>query len=331
MGNPNKGKCTPSLAIQKLTKDYTIIFIVIVVFALLTFVTRYALGSWVFVGNENIFNMMRQMSITAVLAAGEFFVIISGMIDLSVSSTLAMSGVIYAMVIKNFGIQFLPLALLVALAVGCAVGIFNGLMVSRFRIPPYITTMGSMLMVRGAVYLITNSYPITMLPEGFNYVGRGWLFGLPFPIFIVAIVYLFVVIVSEKKQIGRFMFAVGGNEEASRLSGINVDKCKMFAYAFSGTIAAISGIIMAGRLDSGHPNAGVNYEVEAIIAVVIGGVSFSGGKGKAIGVLFGAFFMTMLLNGMTLLSIDSNLQSVIKGAVFILAIGWDVYKNRVHR
>lgn len=327
----NKDKTSVSLAFRELSKDYAIIFIVIVVFLLLTVVTRFALDNWVFIGSENLFNMMRQMSITAVLAAGEFFVIISGMIDLSVSSTLAMSGVIYAMVIKNFGIAFLPAAIVAALAVGFVVGLFNGLMVSRFRIPPYITTMGSMLMVRGAVYLVTNSYPITMLPAGFNYVGRGWLFGLPFPIYIVAIVYVFVIIFSEKKHLGRYMFAVGGNEEAARLSGINVDKCKMLAYALSGTMAAISGIIMAGRLDSGHPNAGVNYEVEAIIAVVIGGVSFSGGKGKALGVLFGAFFMTMLLNGMTLLSLDSNLQSVIKGAVFILAIGWDVYKNKVQR
>ena len=232
------------------------------------------------------------------------------------------------MVIKAGGIALLPVAILAALAVGLIVGLVNGVVVAQFHIPPFITTLGMMLIVRGTVYLVTNSYPITSLPEGFNYVGRGWLFGLPFPIFIVAIVYIFAILFSEKKRAGRFMFAVGGNEEAAALSGINTQKYKMLAYAMCGVISAIAGIIMAGRLDSGHPNAGLNYEFEAIIAVVIGGVSFSGGKGKALGVLFGAFFMTMMLNGMTLLSIDSNIQNVIKGVVFILAIGWDVFRNR---
>jgi ribose transport system permease protein len=262
------------------------------------------------------------------LAAGEFFVIIAGMIDLSVASTLALSGIFYAMILKTFGIAFMPLAILAALVVGLLVGLFNGIIVSRFNIPAFITTLGSMLIVRGIVYLSTNSYPITGLPEGADYVGRGWLFGLPFPIFIVAIVYIFAIIFSEKKRSGRFLFAIGGNAEAARLSGINVKRYQTLAYVLCGIISAVSGIIMAGRLGSGHPNAGLNYEFEAIIAVVIGGVSFSGGKGKALGVLFGAFFMTMFLNGMTLLAVDSNVQNVIKGFVFILAIGVDVLRNR---
>ncbi len=314
--------------IQSLTRNYAIIFVVLVTYLLFTIICRMALGNNAFNSSENTFNMLRQVAIVSVLAAGEFFVIISGMIDLSVASTLALSGIFYAMVIKAGGIALLPVAILAALAVGLIVGLVNGVVVAQFHIPPFITTLGMMLIVRGTVYLVTNSYPITSLPEGFNYVGRGWLFGLPFPIFIVAIVYIFAILFSEKKRAGRFMFAVGGNEEAAALSGINTQKYKMLAYAMCGVISAIAGIIMAGRLDSGHPNAGLNYEFEAIIAVVIGGVSFSGGKGKALGVLFGAFFMTMMLNGMTLLSIDSNIQNVIKGVVFILAIGWDVFRNR---
>jgi len=314
--------------LQSATKDYAIVFVVLVAFISFSIITGIFLGKFVFLSAENLFNMLRQIAIVAVLAAGEYFVIIAGMIDLSVASTLALSGIFYAMIIKSFGITFLPLALLIALFSGLVVGLMNGLVVAKFNIPPFITTLGSMLIVRGAVYLITSSYPIAGLPAAFSYVGRGWLFGLPFPVYIVAVVYIFSIVFSEKKKSGRFLFAIGGNQDAATLSGINVMKYKILAYTLCGIISAVAGIIMAGRLDSGHPNAGLNYEFDAIIAVVIGGVSFSGGKGKAICVLFGAFFMTMFLNGMTLLSIDSNVQNVIKGIVFILAIGLDVFRNR---
>jgi len=316
---------------QSATRDYAIIFVVMIAFLAFAVITYIILGNNAFISSENALNMMRQLSIVSVLAAGQFFVIISGMIDLSVASTLALSGVFYAMVIRDLGINSLPLAVAVALASGMAVGLMNGVIVAHFNIPPFITTLGTMLIVRGTVYLITNSYPITGLPSGFNFVGRGWLFGLPFPIYIVAIVYIFAIVFSEKKKDGRNLFAIGGNEDASALSGISVKKYKILAYTLCGILSAAAGIIMAGRLDSGHPNAGLAYEFEAIIAVIIGGVSFSGGKGKALSVLCGAFFMTMVMNGMTLLSIDSNVQSIIKGVVFILAIGLDVYRNRQTR
>ena len=313
---------------QSATRDYAIIFVVMIAFLAFAIITYVYLGSNAFLSTENALNMMRQMSIVSVLAAGQFFVIISGMIDLSVASTLALSGVFYAMVIRDMGIGSLPLAIAVSLGAGMLVGFMNGVIVAQFKIPPFITTLGTMLIVRGSVYLITNSYPITGLPDGFNFVGRGWLFGLPFPIYIVAIVYIFSIVFSEKKKAGRYLFAVGGNEDAAGLSGISVKKYKILAFTLCGLISAVAGIIMAGRLDSGHPNAGLNYEFDAIIAVILGGVSFNGGKGKALGVLLGAFFMTMFLNGMTLMSVDSNVQSVIKGMVFILAIGLDVYRNR---
>jgi len=316
------------LFLQNATRNYAIIFVAAAAFVIFTGICRIVLDSGTFTSPENLSNMLRQVSIVAVLAAGEFFVLVSGMIDLSVASTLALSGIIYAMVVKKFGMDVLPLALLAAIATGVAIGLVNGFIVARLRIPSFITTLGTMLMVRGTVYLVTNSYPITSLPAGFSYVGRGWLIGLPFPIFIVAVIYIFSFVFSEKKKTGRFLYAIGGNAEAASLSGIDTVRYRILAYVLCGAISAVAGIIMAGRLDSGHPNAGLNYEFEAIIAVVIGGVSFSGGKGKAFGVLFGALFMTMFLNGMTLLSVDSNVQNVIKGAVFILAIGLDVVRNR---
>lgn len=304
------------------SKNYAIIYVVFLLFVVLSF------SSKAFLSGENALNILRQSAITAILGAAEFFVIIAGMIDLSIASTLALSGVIFSMIIKTGDLSILPLAIPAVLAIGATVGIINGLIVSKFKIPPFITSLGTMLIIRGVVFLITSSYPVIGMPEWFNYIGLGNLFGIPVPAFIVAGVFVFVYIVSEKKLMGRFFYAIGGNEEAAYLSGINVSKYKILSYVLCGILAALAGIVMASRLNSGQPNVAQGYEFEGIIAVVIGGVSFAGGKGKALGVLFGAIFIATLINGMTILSVDSYLQQVIKGLVFIVAIGLDVYRNR---
>jgi len=305
------------------SKNYAIIYVVAMLFIVLSFASKS------FLSGENALNILRQSAITAILGAAEFFVIISGMIDLSIASTLALSGVIYAMIIKAGGLIMMPAAILAVIIIGAVVGIINGLIVSKFGIPPFITSLGTMLIVRGVVFLITSSYPIIGMPDWFKVIGLGNVLGvIPVPMLIVVAVYLFVIIVSEKKLMGRFFYAIGGNEEAAYLSGIKVARYKTYAYMLCGILAALAGIVMASRLNSGQPNAAQGYEFEGIIAVVIGGVSFAGGKGKALGVLFGAIFIATLMNGMTILSVDSYLQQVIKGVVFIVAIGLDVYRNR---
>ena len=307
------------------SKDYAIIYILIGLFLLLSFTADY------FLTTENLINIVRQGAIFGILAAGEFFVIIAAMIDLSISSTAALAGILFTMVIKNGGIEMWPVAVLVGLGVGTLVGLINGLLVSRMNIPSFIATLGTYLAVRGTVYMTTNAYPIVSLDKGFNFIGRGFVLGIPFPVLILGIVYIISIALSEKKKTGRFFYAVGGNEEAAYLSGINVANVKTLSFVVCGLMAGIAGIILMSRLDSGQPNAAIGYEFEAIIAVVLGGVSFSGGKGKALNVLFGTLFIAMLVNGMTLMNINPFAQQIIKGVVFIVAIWNDVLRNRVAR
>ena len=311
--------------IRKSSQDYAIIYILLGLFLLLSFTANN------FLSLNNMVNVFRQSAIYGILAAGEFFVIISGMIDLSISSTAALAGIIFAMVIKAWGIAMMPVAIVLGLLAGILVGIINGLLVSKLEIPPFIATLGSYLYVRGIVYLSTNAYPIVSLPSEYNFIGRGFLWGIPLPIIIMAVVYVIAIVLSEKKKIGRFFYAIGGNEEAAYLSGINSAKIKTIAYAVCGLMAAVAGIILMSRLGSGQPNAAIGYEFEAIIAVVLGGVSFSGGKGKALNVLFGTLFIAMLVNGMTIMNINPFAQQVIKGVVFILAIWNDVLRNKTIR
>ncbi len=225
----------------------------------------------------------------------------------------------------------LPLAILAGLVSGIVVGWINGFLVAKLKIPAFIATLGSYLYVRGIVYMSTNAYPIVSLDEGYNFIGRGFIFGIPFPVIIMALVYVVAIILSEKKKLGRFFYAIGGNEEAAYLSGIKSDRIKTLAYIVCGFMAAVAGIILMSRLGSGQPNAAIGYEFEAIIAVVLGGVSFSGGKGKALNVLFGTLFIAMLVNGMTIMNINPFAQQIIKGVVFILAIWNDVVRNKPAR
>ena len=307
------------------SRDYAIIYILIGLFILLSVIADY------FLTPENLINIVRQGSIFGILAAGEFFVIIAAMIDLSIGSTAALAGILFAMVVKAGGIQMLPVALVVGISVGIIVGLINGLLVSRLNIPSFIATLGTYLAVRGTVYMTTNAYPIVSLDEGFGYIGRGFVLGIPVPVLIMIIVYIVSIILSEKKKTGRFFYAIGGNEEAAYLSGINVKNIKTLSFVVCGVMAAIAGVILMSRLNSGQPNAAIGYEFEAIIAVVLGGVSFTGGKGKAVNVLFGTLFVAMLVNGMTLMNTNPFLQQIIKGVVFIVAIWADVLRNRERR
>jgi ribose transport system permease protein len=311
--------------VSKSSKEYAIVYILLGLFIILSFSAKS------FLTTDNLINVIRQGSIFGILAAGEFFVIISGMIDLSVGSTAALSGILFAMIIKAGGQTSIPFAILAGLLIGISVGLINGYLTSRIRIPPFIATLGTYLAVRGSVYVITNAYPIIDLVKAYTFFGRGFIIGIPFPVIVMLIVYVVSIIISERKKTGRFFYAVGGNEEAAYLSGINVKNTKLLAYVICGFMASIAGIILMSRLGTGQPNAAIGYEFEAIIAVVLGGVSFSGGKGKAINVLFGTMFIAMLVNGMTLMNVNSFAQQIIKGVVFIIAIWNDVLRNRTER
>jgi ribose transport system permease protein len=273
--------------------------------------------------------MLRQGSIVAILAAGQFFVIIAAQIDLSVGSTLALSGVLYAFLVKD-GFMDPVLAALICIIACMVIGAINGELVA-FGIPAFIATLGSMLIVRGLVYVTTNCYPIVGLPPNIKELGRGYILGIPIPAIIMFAIFILVAIVAAKTPFGRYLYAIGGNEDAALLSGIKVNLYRTLAFVVCAGLAGIAGIILTSRLDSGQANSGLQYEFEAIIAVVIGGVSFQGGKGKALGVLIGALFMAMLVNGMTLLNVNSYIQQILKGIVFVLAIGLDVIRNKTKK
>jgi len=315
--------------IRDSSKNFAIVYVVIGLIIILIFVTRFVLNSYVFLGSANIINILRQVSVVGIVAAGQFFAIVTGLIDLSVGSTVALAGITYAALFKIGGTEMMPVAIIGALIVGLMVGIINGSLIAYLRLTPFIATLGMMLVVRGAIYVATGAQPIFGFEKWFNYPGRGWIFGIPVPVIIMFILYIILIIFAERKRAGRFLYAIGGNADAAYLSGINVKRYKMLALIICGGLCAIAGIILAGRLDSGQPNAGEgDLLFDSIIAVVIGGVSFTGGKGKLLGVLFGALFMTILSNGMTLLGIDSYVQQVAKGVIFIFAIALDVFRNR---
>lgn len=195
--------------------------------------------------------------------------------------------------------------------------------------PAFVATLGMQYIARGLCYVITNSYPVSKLPNSIAWIGRGYLADvIPWPVVIMAIVYIVVSFVSKKTKFGRFVYATGGNREAAHLSGINVDLITICAFLVGGFFAVLTAIILVSRLNSGQPSAGTGYEFQAVIACVMGGVSLSGGKGNALGVLLGAIFVGLLTNGMTLINIDSNWQQIVQGVVLILAITFDVYKQR---
>ncbi|MCK9288025.1 MAG: ABC transporter permease [Sphaerochaetaceae bacterium] len=309
--------------VRTVNSKYFILYAVIALIIILTILSDS------FLSLHNIINILRQSSMVAIIAVGVFFAIVSGGIDISVGSTVGLAGVIMAKSLVELNLPIF-LGIIIGLAVGTFVGLINGLLVAKRNIPPFVATLGTMGAVRGLTYVLTNAYPVSGLPKGIDFIGRGYVGPIPVPIIIMLVVYVLAYIVAEHTRVGRFIFAIGGNEEAAHLSGIKIDKYRIFAYMTSGGLAALSGIILVSRLASGQPNAGLNYEFEAITSAVVGGTSLSGGKGTILGVLFGALFISILLNGMVLLNISSYYQQMLKGIVLILAVMVDVARNKGH-
>ena len=280
-----------------------------------------------FLSFNNIMNVLRQISMIAILAAGQFLVLVAGGIDISLGSIVGLAGIIFSMGMVKWGMAPIVAALL-AVFIGGISGFFNGFQDAIVGIPAMIATLGTQGVARGLTYVLTNAYPISDLPESISFLGRGYLLSIPWPVIIMLIVFLIIGFISQKTKFGRFVYASGGNPEAAYLSGIKVKKVKITTYVIAGCLASLSGIILVSRLASGQPNAGIGWEFEAIIAVIIGGVSLAGGKGKIFGVLLGAILVGLLTNGMTLLNVSSYYQQIVKGLVLVFAVGLDVYQTR---
>ena len=263
-----------------------------------------------FLSVSNITNVFTQVSVNAIIAIGMTFVILTGGIDLSVGSTLAISGAVGASIVKSTGNVFL--AIIVAAVIGIAVGLINGLLVSKGKLQAFIVTLATMTIFRGA--------PISKLPEAFVKIGNGKLGFMPIPVIITIIIAIIAVYALSQTRFGRYLYALGGNEDASRLSGINTDKIKTLVYVVSGFASAIAGVIITSRIGSASPNAGTGFELDAIAAVVIGGTSLAGGEGTITGTLIGALIIGVLNNGLNLMNVSPFYQSIVKGLVILIAV-----------
>jgi ribose transport system permease protein len=275
-----------------------------------------------FLSIDNLLNILRQTSINGIIAMGMTFVILTAGIDLSVGSVLAFSGAVCASMIAAD--VSLPLALVGTLAVGAALGAANGAVISFFGVQPFIATLVGMTMVRGATLVFCNGRPISTgdfdVAESFYNLGGGYVFGIPNPVIIAFIVFVVCWYVLNHTRTGRYVYALGGNEQVARLSGVNVNRIKMAVYIISGVLAALAGIILTARLESAQPTAGLAYELDAIAAVVLGGTSLMGGRGRIFGTIVGALIIGVLNNALNLMDVSSYFQMIAKGAVILLAV-----------
>jgi Ribose/xylose/arabinose/galactoside ABC-type transport systems, permease components len=286
-------------------------------------------GENLFFTSDNILTLLRQASFNAIMAAGVSVVIITAGIDLSIGSVWALSSVVMAFVCVNKGLAW-TLSVLIGLAVGLACGIVNGWGVTLLRIPPFVATLGMMSIARGLAEVITGGFQISGLPDAFQWWGQGDIFGVPVPVIVAVGVIVLTWALLRFTRLGRYIYAVGGNEAAAHLSGVPVNRVKLFAYAYCGTLAALAGLLATARMGSVRPSDALGYELDAIAASVIGGISLMGGQGSVLGTAIGAALIGVLRNGMVLLDVSAFWQKVVIGVVIIIAVALDylVWRRR---
>jgi len=300
--------------------EYGIIVAFFVLCLILSFASPY------FLLPKNLINVLRQVSINGLLSIGMTFVILTGGIDLSVGSILAFGGVVgagFASSAVGGGVYPPYIAIGAGLLAGLGLGMISGLLIAKWRMPPFVVTLGMLSVARGLTYIYTDGMPVPKLDESFLYIGQGRIAGIPIPVLIFAFVFILSWIVLYKTRFGRYIFAVGGNEKSARISGVNTRLVVFIAYGISGFLSALGGLTLSARTSAGLPQAGVAYELDAIAAVVIGGTSLSGGQGSLTGTLFGALIIGVINNGLDLLGVSSYYQQLIKGAIIVGAVWLD--------
>jgi inositol transport system permease protein len=322
-------------------RKYAIVLIFIAMFVGMTFLTD------AFLQPRNLFNVVRQISVVGLIAIGVTMVIITTGIDLSSGSVLALAAVFAASFAQQPGWHdakypglAVPLIvpIVVALAIGVLCGAINGGLIARFKIPPFIATLGMMTVARGFALIYSNR-PVSGLTDTFNFIGQGEIFkiipipgqpplGLPIPIIILALVAIGAHIMLNHTRFGRHIYAIGGNEQAALISGLNVGRIKIGVYSIAGLLAGLAGLVLASRIGSGQPGLGVGYELDAIASAVIGGTSLSGGVGTIWGTIIGALIIGVLNNGLDLLNVSAYWQTIIKGSIIVVAVIIDERKNR---
>lgn len=291
-----------------------------VYFVLLLLIIILSLLTDTFFTGRNALNVLRQISMNSILAFGMTFVIVSDGIDLSVASTVALAGVLASDLAHPGQGYPLILPIVVAIGIGAVIGVINGLIISRTGVPAFIVTLGLQQIARGVSFIYTDGRSIIDISDSYQYIGQGDLLGIPFPIYLLIGILIISYILLQRTKFGRYVYAVGGNSMAAKVSGIRVAKIKTIVYVISGICAGIVGLILSSRTGSGNPNAGMSYELDAIAATVIGGTSMSGGKGTILGTLVGALIIGILNNGLDLINVSSYVQQVVKGVIIIGAV-----------
>lgn len=291
----------------------------IIYFVLLFLIVALSLMSPYFLTPSNISNVLRQISTTSIVALGMTFVIIAGGIDLSVGNVVALCGVVSAS-FAHPGEYPLIVSILISMAIGLIIGLANGFIIAKAKIVPFIVTLGTFQICRGLAMTYTGGRPVGNISSEYKFIGQGLAWGIPVPILIFVFLTIVSAIILHKTKIGRYIYAVGGNELAARLSGINIFKIKLFVYSYIGLLTGISAIVLTARVSSGAPNAAQGYELDAISACVIGGTSMSGGRGSIWGTIVGALIIGVVNNGLDLLNVSSYTQSVVKGIIIITAL-----------
>lgn len=298
---------------KKWIQTYMLIFIVIGLGLVLSIISPN------FLTTTNLLNVLRQISINGILAIGMTIVCLTGGIDLSVGSIVAFSGILAAGMLrdKNYPIV---LVLLIAIVIGGVLGLYNGYFVAYWNAAPFVVTLSMMTIARGMTYVYSSGRPISNLPTEFLALGKGSIAGIPVPTLILILVFAMASIMLTKLRFGRYIYAVGGNENAAMVSGINVKRIKMMVYVLSGISCGIAAIILTARVSAGLPTAGVSYELDAIAATVIGGTSLSGGRGRLWGTIVGAILLGIVNNGLDLMNVSSFYQQIVKGLIILGAI-----------
>jgi ribose/xylose/arabinose/galactoside ABC-type transport system permease subunit len=279
-----------------------------------------------FLTHTNIGTLLRQASMTGIIAVGMTMIIIAGEIDLSVGSLVAFSGTLMAYLAIKAGVPILP-AIIITIICGMGIGAFTGSLKNQFRLPTFITTLALMTILRGVSFLITGGFSITPFPDSFEFLGGGYLFQIPAPVILMAVIFAVGHFIMTSTSFGRNIYAIGGNEEAARISGVKVKKVRLFAFMILGGLTALTGIILASRLMSGTPTVANGWEMDVIASVIIGGASLSGGAGSIMGTLLGVLFMGVLANGMVLLGVTPYMQMVVRGFVILLAVWFGFLQN----
>ncbi|QZY56040.1 ABC transporter permease [Crassaminicella profunda] len=315
---------------EQLFKKYGIFFIFIGMVILMSILSP------AFLRVGNLLNVIRQISVIGLIACGVTMIIITTGIDLSSGSVLALAAVVAASFAQksDWASRMYPnidvpviVPILLGLGVGALCGLICGVIIAKTKIPPFISTLGMMIVARGAALIYSNGRPISSLKDSYNFIGQGKILGVPLPIIILAVVAIITHVLLTNTKFGKYVYAIGGNENAAVVSGINVDKYKVMIYTYAGMLSGMSGIVLSSRISSGQPGLGLAYELDAIASAVIGGTSLNGGIGKISGTIIGALIIGVLNNGLDLLNVSAYWQQIVKGVIIVGAVILDERKN----